>query len=65
MSRPAGSGAAVLTRDRPGHTLAIACGMTVQELAATIFPYLTAVEGFKLAALALDKEAARLSCCAG
>lgn len=46
-------------------TLAIACGMTVQQLAATIFPYLTTVEGLKLAALAFDKEVAKLSCCAG
>lgn len=45
--------------------LAIACGMTVQQLAATIFPYLTTVEGLKLAALAFDKEVAKLSCCAG
>lgn len=46
-------------------TLAIACGMTVQQLAATIFPYLTTVEGLKLAALAFDKKVAKLSCCAG
>lgn len=45
--------------------LAIACRMTVQQLAATIFPYLTTVEGLKLAALAFDKEVAKLSCCAG
>jgi mercuric reductase len=46
-------------------TLAIAHGLTVQQLADTIFPYLTTVEGLKLAALSFDKEAAKLSCCAG
>jgi len=30
-----------------------------------IFPYLSTVEGLKLAALAFDKDVARLSCCAG
>jgi mercury(II) reductase len=45
--------------------LAIKCGLTVQQLADTIFPYLTTVEGLKLAALAFDKEVAKLSCCAG
>ncbi|OAF07775.1 pyridine nucleotide-disulfide oxidoreductase [Bradyrhizobium centrolobii] len=45
--------------------VAIKCGLTVQQLADTIFPYLTTVEGLKLAALAFDKEVAKLSCCAG
>jgi hypothetical protein len=45
--------------------LAIAHGLTVQQLADTIFPYLTTVEGLKLAALSFDKEVAKLSCCAG
>ena len=45
--------------------MAIRCGLTVKELADTIFPYLTTVEGLKLAALAFDKEVAKLSCCAG
>jgi mercury(II) reductase len=45
--------------------LAIKHGMTVAELAETIFPYLTTVEGLKLAALAFEKDVARLSCCAG
>ena len=45
--------------------LAIKCGLTVQQLADTIFPYLTTVEGLKLAALAFDKEVSKLSCCAG
>ena len=45
-------------------TLAIKHGMTVSELAETIFPYLTTVEGLKLAAQAFDKDVAKLSCCA-
>ncbi|MGE0278065.1 MAG: mercury(II) reductase [Nitrospiraceae bacterium] len=45
--------------------LAIRYGMTVQELAATIFPYLTTVEGLKLTAQAFEKDVAKLSCCAG
>jgi mercuric reductase len=45
--------------------LAIKQGMSVTELADTIFPYLTTVEGLKLAAQAFDKDVSRLSCCAG
>jgi len=45
--------------------LAITCGLTVQQLADTLFPYLTTVEGLKLAALSFDKDVAKLSCCAG
>jgi len=45
--------------------LAIRHGMTVRDLGATIFPYLTTVEGLKLAALAFEKDVAKLSCCAG
>lgn len=45
--------------------LAIKHGMTAAELGATIFPYLTTVEGFKLAAQTFDKDVAKLSCCAG
>ncbi|MBX6328179.1 MAG: mercury(II) reductase [Pseudolabrys sp.] len=45
--------------------LAIKHGLTVQELGATVFPYLTTVEGLKLAAQAFEKDVARLSCCAG
>ena len=45
--------------------LAIRQGMTVDDLASTIFPYLTTVEGLKLAALGFDKDVAKLSCCAG
>jgi mercury(II) reductase len=45
--------------------LAIKCGLTVAQLAETIFPYLTTVEGLKLAAQAFAKDVAKLSCCAG
>ena len=45
--------------------LALKAGMTAQELGETIFPYLTTVEGLKLAAQAFDKDVAKLSCCAG
>lgn len=45
--------------------LAMRHRMTIQDLAATIFPYLTTVEGLKLAAQAFDKDVAKLSCCAG
>lgn len=44
--------------------LAIGQGLTVTALANTIFPYLTTVEGLKLAALAFSKDVAKLSCCA-
>ncbi len=45
--------------------LAIKHGMTVRELGETIFPYLTTVEGLKLAAQTFDKDVTKLSCCAG
>lgn len=45
--------------------LAIKHGMTAKALGETIFPYLTTVEGLKLAAQNFDKDVARLSCCAG
>ena len=45
--------------------LAIRCGMTVQELADQLFPYLTMVEGMKLAAPTFSKAVTQLSCCAG
>jgi mercury(II) reductase len=44
--------------------LAIRHGLTVDNLADTIFPYLTTVEGLKLAALSFSKDVAKLSCCA-
>ena len=39
--------------------------MTVQELADQLFPYLTMVEGLKLAAQTFTKDVSQLSCCAG
>ncbi len=45
--------------------LAIAQGLTAAQLADTIFPYLTTVEGLKLAALSFAKDVKQLSCCAG
>ncbi|MEX2497475.1 MAG: mercury(II) reductase [Wenzhouxiangellaceae bacterium] len=45
--------------------LAIKSGMTAADLGATIFPYLTTVEGLKLAAQAFGKDVELLSCCAG
>lgn len=45
--------------------LAIKMGMTYEELGATIFPYLTTVEGLKLAAQTFDMDVKMLSCCAG
>ncbi|MGQ0826701.1 MAG: mercury(II) reductase [Actinomycetota bacterium] len=44
--------------------LAIRYGVTTAELAATFHPYLTMVEGLKLAAQTFTRDVARLSCCA-
>jgi mercuric reductase len=45
-------------------TLAVRFGLTVQDLADTFHPYLTMVEGLKLAALTFKKDVSKLSCCA-
>ncbi len=45
--------------------MAIKAGMTYEELGAMIFPYLTTVEGLKLAAQTFDMDVKKLSCCAG
>ena len=45
--------------------MALKFGMTTKALGATIFPYLTTVEGLKLAAQTFDRDVAKLSCCAG
>jgi len=45
--------------------LAIRARMTVNELADQLFPYLTMVEGLKLAAQTFTKDVKQLSCCAG
>ncbi len=45
--------------------LAIRAHMTVHDLANQLFPYLTMVEGLKLAAQTFTKDVKELSCCAG
>ncbi|GAB4344504.1 MAG: mercury(II) reductase [Gammaproteobacteria bacterium] len=45
--------------------LAIRQGLTVDELAGQLFPYLTWVEGLKLCAQTFRKDVKQLSCCAG
>jgi mercuric reductase len=45
-------------------TLAVKFGMTIDDMTSTLFPYLTQVEGLKLAALTFDKDVTMLSCCA-
>jgi mercuric reductase len=44
--------------------LAIRFGMTIKDITATFHPYLTMVEGIKLAALTFSRDVAKLSCCA-
>jgi mercuric reductase len=44
--------------------LAIHHGMTVADLSSQLFPYLTMVEGLKLAAQTFSRDVTRLSCCA-
>ncbi len=46
-------------------TLAVKFGLKVSDLTETLFPYLTQVEGLKLAALSFTKDVEKLSCCAG
>jgi len=45
--------------------IAIKQGMTYTDLGDMIFPYLTTVEGLKLAAQTFDMDVSKLSCCAG
>jgi mercuric reductase len=45
--------------------LAIRHRLATGDIADTLFPYLTTVEGLKLAALGFEKDVAKLSCCAG
>ena len=45
--------------------LALRAGMTVHDLADQLFPYLTMVEGLKLAAQTFTRDVKQLSCCAG
>lgn len=46
-------------------SLALRQGMTVDELAAEMFAYLTMAEGLKLCAQTFSKDVNKLSCCAG
>ena len=45
--------------------LALKARMTIHDLADQLFPYLTMVEGLKLAAQTFTKDVEQLSCCAG
>lgn len=45
--------------------IALRANMTAAELADQLFPYLTMVEGLKLAAQTFSKDVKQLSCCAG
>ena len=45
--------------------MALASGLTVQEIGRMFFPYLTMVESLKLCAQSFSKDVGRLSCCAG
>jgi mercuric reductase len=44
--------------------LAIRFGLTIDDLASSLHPYLTLSEGIKLAAQTFDRDVAKLSCCA-
>lgn len=44
--------------------MALRARMTVQEIGAELFPYLTMVEGLKLCAQTFSKDVKQLSCCA-
>lgn len=43
---------------------AVKYGLTIQDFTDTLFPYLTHVEGLRLAARAFDTDPKKLSCCA-
>ena len=45
-------------------TLAIRFSLTITDIVQTFHPYLTMVEGIKLAALTFKKDVGKLSCCA-
>lgn len=45
--------------------LALKHEMTARDLAGTIFPYLTTVEGVRLAAQGFERDVHKLPCCAG
>lgn len=45
-------------------SMAIKYGITVTDLAQSLYPYLTLGEGIKLAAITFGKDVSKLSCCA-
>lgn len=45
-------------------TVAVRLGLTIQDVTETLHPYLTWVEGFKLAVQAFHTDVSKLSCCA-
>ena len=45
-------------------TLAVRLGLTIDQVTETLHPYLTWVEGFKLAVQAFRMDVSKLSCCA-
>ena len=45
-------------------TLAVRLGLTIEQVTDTLHPYLTWVEGFKLAVQAFRMDVSKLSCCA-
>lgn len=45
--------------------LALQVGLRVSDLASTLAPYLTMVEGLRLASQSFGRDVARMSCCAG
>ena len=45
-------------------TVAVRLGLTIEDITDTLHPYLTWVEGFKLAVQAFRTDVSRLSCCA-
>lgn len=45
-------------------TVAVRLGLTIQDVTDTLHPYLTWVEGFKLAVQAFGTDVSKLSCCA-
>lgn len=45
-------------------SMAIKYGITIAELADSLYPYLTLSEGIKLAAITFGKDVSKLSCCA-
>ncbi|HET59826.1 MAG TPA: mercury(II) reductase [Chloroflexi bacterium] len=46
-------------------TLAVKFGLKISDISETLFPYLTQVEGLKIAALSFSRDIDKLSCCAG